>query len=123
MRRIVRAGFRSRRCCWFWPELENQRRAGPLAQLEAQGMRRALRINGQGHGRMLLALKDGRVLQNTSTIHENLTARLPAPAGVKSSAPEPVTLEIDSETRLGVDEAAEPVDAKPDLGAVPPNGY
>jgi hypothetical protein len=52
---------------------------------------------------VLLALDDGRVLENHATIHQTLTARL------KSSAPLPFTkskalkLEVQSETEMDVD--------------------
>lgn len=87
------------------PQLERLRRAGPLALLEAQGMQMDLRVDGRGQGRVLLSLKNGRVLRNHSTIHEVLTARLLAPGGTLSTSPDPITLEIESETQLEVDES------------------
>jgi hypothetical protein len=61
-----------------------------------------MRIDGQGKGRLLLALDDGRVLQNHASIHQSLTARL------KSSPPLPFTnsktlkLEVQSDTEMDV---------------------
>jgi len=89
------------------PVLENLRQAGPLAQLESQGMQLDLRIDGQGQGRVLLALDDGRILQNHATLQQTLRARLKAPATVPLPAAGPVTLEVESETRLEVDGAPE----------------
>jgi len=88
------------------PVLKNLRQAGPLAQLESQGMELDLRIDGQGQGRLLVALDDGRILQNHATLRQTLRARLKGPATVPLSAG-PVTLEVDSETRLEVDGAPE----------------
>jgi hypothetical protein len=77
--------------------------AGPLAQLESHGLGVDMRIDGQGKGRLLLALDDGRVLQNHASIHQSLSARL------KSSAPLPFTnsktlkLEVQSDTEMDVE--------------------
>jgi len=75
----------------------------PLAQLESHGLGVDMRIEGQGQGRVLLALDDGRVLQNHATLHQTLSARL------KSSAPLPFTnsqtlkLEVQSDTEMDVE--------------------
>jgi hypothetical protein len=78
-------------------------KADPLAQLESHGLGVEMRIDGQGKGRMLLALDDGRVLQNHANIHQTLGAHL------KSSAPLPYTksqtlrLEVQSDTEMDVE--------------------
>jgi hypothetical protein len=78
-------------------------KADPLAQLESHGLGVDMRIEGQGKGRVLLALDDGRVLQNHGTVHQTLSARL------KSSAPLPFTnsqtlkLEVQSDTEMDVE--------------------
>ena len=78
-------------------------KAEPLAQLASHGVGVDMRIDGQGKGRVLLALDDGRVLQNHATIHQTLSARL------KSSAPLPFTnsqtlkLEVQSDTEMDLD--------------------
>jgi hypothetical protein len=78
-------------------------KAEPLAQLESHGLGVDMRIDGQGKGRVLLALDDGRVLQNHASIHQTLSARL------KSSAPLPFTnlqtlkLEVQSDTEMDVE--------------------
>jgi len=88
------------------PALENLRKAGPLAQLEAHGLGLDIRINGQGQGRVLVALDDGRVLQNHASLHQDMSARL---KGLTTSVPlpasGPVTLMIKSETALEVEGA------------------
>jgi len=89
------------------PALENPRQAGPLAQLEAQGMGLDLRIDGQGQGRALVALDDGRILQNHATLHQTLRARLKPASGIPLPTAEPMTLEVESETRLEVVGAGE----------------
>jgi hypothetical protein len=77
-------------------------KAEPLAQLEAHGMGVDMRIDGQGKGRVLLALDDGRVLENHSTIHQTLSA------GLKDSTPLPFTksqalkLEVQSDSEMDV---------------------
>jgi hypothetical protein len=89
------------------PALEGLRQADPLAQLEAQGLGLDIRIDGQGQGCALVALDDGRMLQNHATLHETLHARLKAAPGVPLPTAQPVTLEVESETRLEVDGAGE----------------
>jgi len=90
------------------PTLESLRPAGPLAQLEAQGLLGLdIGIDGQGQGRVLVALDDGRILQNHATLRQTLRARLKGATETSLPAAKPVTLEIDSETRLEVDSARE----------------
>lgn len=90
------------------PTLESLRQAGPLAQLEAQGLLGLdIGIDGQGQGRVLVALDDGRILQNHATLRQTLRARLKGGSGVALPAAGPSTLELDSETRLEVDSAGE----------------
>ncbi len=89
------------------PVLTNLRRAGPFAQLEDMGLNLNLGIEGQGQGRVLVALEDGRVLQQRSTTHQKLRARLNGgPTG--SAASEPLTLEIEAETTLDVESPGGP---------------
>ncbi len=85
------------------PSLESLRGIGPLAQLESLGVKLDLRIDGQGQGRVLLALGDGRVLQNRSAIHQALTARLKSPPQNPTPNSQPLTIEINAETTLEVD--------------------
>ncbi len=85
------------------PSFTNLPNSGPLAQLESLGMKLDLGINGQGQGRVLLALDDGRVLQNRSAIHQTLTARLKSRTRESSADSEPLAIEIDVETTLEVD--------------------
>ncbi len=85
------------------PALEQLRQEGPLAELEAEGMGLDMQIDGQGRGRVLVALDDGRVLQNHATLLQTLTARLQGLPGVPLPTSEPVTLQVESETRLEMD--------------------
>ncbi len=85
------------------PALESLRRTTPLGQLEALGMALDIRIDGEGQGRVLLALADGRILQTRSTIHQTLRAQLKAPSAASPAASEPLMLEITTDTTLEVD--------------------
>jgi len=85
------------------PSLEGLRRLGPLVQLEARGLGLEIRIDGQGQGRVLLALDDGRVLQNHATLHQTLHARLKNSGDLPLPASQPIKLEIQSETELEVE--------------------
>lgn len=85
------------------PALESLRRTTPLGQLEALGMALDIRIDGEGKGRVLLALADGRILQNRSTIRQTLRARLKAPTAASPPASQPLMLEITTDTTLEVD--------------------
>ncbi|MGD0921828.1 MAG: hypothetical protein ABSA70_08720 [Terriglobia bacterium] len=89
------------------PPLESLRQARPLAQLEAQGLGLDIGIDGQGQGRVLVALDDGRILQNHATLRPTLRARLKGATETSLPAAGPVTLEVGSETRLEVDSAGE----------------
>ncbi|HUU12708.1 MAG TPA: hypothetical protein VM182_03245 [Terriglobia bacterium] len=85
------------------PEMQKLRQEGPLSELESQGMGIDMQIQGQGEGRILVALDDGRVLQNHSTLLQTLNALLKGLPGVPLSTSEPVSLQVDSETRLEMD--------------------
>ncbi len=85
------------------PELEKLRQEDPLAELESQGMGLDMKIEGQGEGRILVALDDGRVLQNHATLQQTLSALLKGLPGIPLPTSEPVTLQVDSETRLELD--------------------
>ena len=86
------------------PGLDNLRREGALAQLEAHGMGLDVRIQGHGEGRVLVALDDGRVLQNHTTMHQTMVALLKGGvAGSGSSGGQPARLEIQSVTEMNVE--------------------
>jgi len=87
------------------PEVQKLRQGGPLAQLNASGLDLEMHIDGQGKGRVLLALDDGRVLQNHATIHETLTANLKSARGLPITINKPVRLQIESQTELAVEGA------------------
>ena len=80
------------------PPLDNLRKGGPLADLEARGMGLEIRMRGGGSGHTLLALDDGRVLQNHATIHQTVSAHLKAPPGAALPPGGPLALEIEIET-------------------------
>lgn len=77
---------------------------GPLARLEAQGLKLDIALTGQGEGKVLVSSKDGHILQNHSTIHQTLTARLTGLATVQHAASDPITMVINAETHLQIDE-------------------
>ncbi len=85
------------------PALEALRKVGPLAQLEEQGLELDLRIDSAGEGRALLAVDDGRMLENHSTLNQTLTAHLKSLPGVKMPSGDPITLQISTATRLDVE--------------------
>jgi len=85
------------------PALHHLRRAGPLTQLEAMGMRLDLRLEGQGEGRALLALDDGRILQNQVTLRRILRARTKGASAASAAASTAPSLEMSSETTLAVE--------------------
>jgi hypothetical protein len=111
------------------PALEELKQTTPLAQLGASSNGLTILVRGQGHGRLLVALDDGRVLQNQTQTQQTLTATLKgvpsgpsgpspgtsptgspsgstsgsSPAAPSSSAPDPLTVEITSQTTLRMD--------------------
>jgi hypothetical protein len=82
------------------PSLESLRKAGPLAQLEAQGMGLDMRIDGQGQGRVLVALKDGRILRNDATLHQQLRAEVPNNGPARLPVAGPLKIQVDSNTEI-----------------------
>ena len=85
------------------PALENLRKGGALPQLEAMGMHLDMQISGKGQGRVLVALDDGRVLQNHSTLHQTLSALMKGKEGFVAPAEQLPRLEIQSETEMEVE--------------------
>ncbi len=85
------------------PALEGLRQAGALPQLEAMGMRLDIQISGSGQGRILVALDDGRVLQNHSTVHQTLSALMKGKEGFIVPPEQSPRLEIQSETEMEVE--------------------
>jgi hypothetical protein len=90
------------------PSMERLQQAGPLAQLESHGMGLDIKIDGQGQGRMIVALDDGRVLQNHASLQQSLSAKLKTEAGVRLPVEGPLTLNVDSETFLRLDGEGKP---------------
>ena len=74
----------------------------PLAQLASHGLGVDMHIDGQGQGRVLLALDDGRVLQNHATIHQTLSARLENSAPLPFTISQPLKLEVQSDSEMDV---------------------
>jgi hypothetical protein len=85
------------------PALEALRKGGALPQLEAMGMRLDIQISGKGQGRILVALDDGRVLQNHSTLHQTLSALMKGKEGFVAPAEQVPRLEIQSDTEMEVE--------------------
>ncbi len=85
------------------PALEGLRKQGVLPQLEAQGAKLDIQISGKGAGRILVALDDGRVLQNHYTLHQTLSALMKSATGVAAPAEVIPRLEIQSDTEMEVD--------------------
>ncbi len=87
------------------PEIKKLPKSGPLSQLNASGLDLEMHVHGEGKGRVLLALDDGRVLQNHASIHETLNAQLKSARGLPITINKPVRLEIQSQTELAVEGA------------------
>lgn len=85
------------------PATEGLRKNGALPQLEAMGVNLTIQIKGKGQGRILVALDDGRVLQNHSTLHQTLSADMKGGEGVMSVLSQTPHLEIQSDTEMDVD--------------------
>jgi len=85
------------------PAAEGVRKGGALPQLEAMGVRLDMHISGNGQGRILVALDDGRVLQNHSTLHQTLSALMKGKEGTMKPAELLPRLEIQSDTEMKVE--------------------
>lgn len=86
------------------PQADALGRMGPLARLESQGLKLDIGVEGHGEGKVLVASKDGHILQNHSTIHQTLTARLTGFSGLQQKGSDPITVVINADTHLQVDE-------------------
>jgi hypothetical protein len=80
-------------------------KAEPLAQLASHGLGVDMRIDGRGQGRVLLALDDGRVLQNHATLHQTLSARLESTAPLPFTKSQALKLEVQSDSEMDVEGA------------------
>ena len=76
---------------------------GAMSQLNAMGARLDIKISGKGRGRVLVALDDGRVLQNHSTLHQTLSALMKGKEGMMAAGDEIPKLEIQSDTEMEVE--------------------
>jgi hypothetical protein len=85
------------------PGLAGLRKGEALPQLEAMGKRLDIKIGGKGQGRILVALDDGRVLQNHSTLHQTLSATMKGGEGLVAPAEQFPRLEIQSDTEMEVE--------------------
>lgn len=92
---------------------------GPLAQLGTLSSGLSIVVHGQGQGRLLVALDDGRLLENHTETQQTLRATLqgaPAPPGGSGApgsttaspmASDPLKVEISSQTTLRMEAAQE----------------
>jgi hypothetical protein len=85
------------------PVLDDREKSGAIAQLQARGMGMEVHITGQGSGRMLLALDDGRVLENHATLRQTMTARLHRAGDTSWPEGQPVQVQIQTETKMDVE--------------------
>lgn len=85
------------------PSIDSMRQDEAWAQLEAQGMKLDIEIHGEGTGRVLVALDDGRMLQNHTNIQQTLTAEMANPATAKIPVQGPLTLRVESRTFMQVE--------------------
>ena len=63
-------------------------------------------VTGDGEGRLLVALDDGHVLQNQSKIRQTLKAAVPDPSGGRLNSAGPMSVEIESNTTIQLDEVS-----------------
>jgi hypothetical protein len=85
------------------PALDALGKAEPLAQLASHSLGVDMRIDGQGQGQALLALDDGRVLQNHATLHQTLSARLESAAPLPFTKSRILKLEVQSDSEMDVE--------------------
>lgn len=85
------------------PAMEHLRQGSALPQLEAMGAGLEVKIAGKGQGRILVALDDGRVLENHSTLHQTMSAVMKGKEGFLLPAEELPRLEIQSDTEMNVE--------------------
>jgi hypothetical protein len=83
------------------PRLDQLQSLAPLAALKAQGLRLDTQIAGTGNGRALVALDDGRLLENHATLEQVLTAYL-RPEHPTGQPADPITLKLSTDTSLSV---------------------
>lgn len=85
------------------PALEGLRTNGALPQLESLGAKLDIKITGKGEGRILVALDDGRVLQNHYKMHQTMSALMKGPEAFVGPSNQTPRLEIQSDTEMEVD--------------------
>jgi hypothetical protein len=78
---------------------------GAMSALDAMGARLDIHISGKGEGRILVALDDGRVLQNHSILHQTLSALMKGKEGLLEAGDQIPKLEIQADTDLQVEGA------------------
>jgi hypothetical protein len=72
------------------------------AEARAKGLE--VHVQGHGQGRLLVALDDGRILQNHANIQHSLRATLSTLPGASLPPSDPATVEIASQTALHMEE-------------------
>lgn len=83
------------------PRFDQLKSFAPLAALKAQGLALDTQIAGTGKGRALVALDDGRLLENRATIEQTLTAHL-KPEHPTGPPADPITLKLSTDTSFEV---------------------
>ena len=74
----------------------------PLSQLASHGMGVDMHIEGRGQGKVLLALDDGRVLENHATIHQTLSASLANSDSIPFTGKKTMKLVVQSDSEMDV---------------------
>ena len=83
------------------PRLDQLPSFPPLVALAAQGLKLDIQIEGKGEGRALVALEDGRILENRATLEQVLTAHL-KPEHPTARPVDPITLKLTTDTAVEV---------------------
>lgn len=74
----------------------------PLSQLASHGMDVDMHIDGTGQGKVLLALDDGRVLENHATVHQTLKAQLKNSVSLPYTNAQTMKLVVQSDSEMDV---------------------
>jgi len=85
------------------PAPEALEKAEPLAQLAAHSLGVDMRIDGQGQGRVLLALDNGRILEDHATLHQTLRAHFDSPTQFPFTKAKSLNLDVQSDSQVDLE--------------------
>jgi hypothetical protein len=85
------------------PSLEGLGAKAAIPQLGAMGIKLSIAIKAKGNGRVLVALNDGRMLQNHSSLHQAMSTSMQGGGGMASALAQAARIEIQSDTEMNVE--------------------